>query len=175
MYDVILNLFEAEAASKTNEFDSALTLDFPRHASLGPALERMLGRRLGPRWRPAERQVASGSPKLSRRLFEVTQAQLTAGVKRVLKEVGVEMGVPHLYRVRHGGASFDFSTKARTLEEVRRRGRWRCHASLRRYEKGSRLAQLLENLDGATLQHASRCAQHIYDVVAGKRSPFPEP
>ena len=174
-YDVILNPFEAEAASKTNEFDSALSLDLPRHAALGPALESMIGRRLGARWRPAERQVAANAPKQARRLFEVTQAQVTAGVKLVLKEVGVDMGVAHLYRARHGGASFDFSTKARTLEEVRRRGRWKCHASLRRYEKGSRLAQLLENLDDGTRRHAELCAKHIYDVVAGKRSPYPDP
>ena len=175
VYDIILNPWEAQSASKTNEFDNALRLDLPRHRELGPAMERLLRRRLGPAWRAQQRAVADKDLNQAEKVFRLTPPELTKLVKVVIKENKVKLGDVHLYRVRHSGASHDFVTKSRTLEEVRRRGRWRSFQSLRRYEKGARCSELMERLSEEAHAHAVRCSREIYGVVAGRRFPWAEP
>ena len=85
------------------------------------------------------------------------------------------IGPPHPYRLRHAGASHDFASKARRLSEVKRRGRWRSWASVRRYEKGARVAELLHKLPLKIRNHALRCEQLLERVVAGSLLPFPGP
>ena len=63
---------------------------------------------------------------------------------------------PHC--LRHGGPSTDFALKFRSLEEIQRRGRWRAHASVRRYEKAGRLNKQLAVLSPAQLEQAKRDA-----------------
>ena len=53
----------------------------------------------------------------------------------------------NLYQARHSGASSDSAGGRRTLKKVKRRGRWRSDASLRRYEKAERLTDQLRRLD----------------------------
>ena len=55
---------------------------------------------------------------------------LRAATKVGLKNMGLV-----LYSLRHGGASDDTLRKARPLNEVKKRGRWRADSSVRRYEK----------------------------------------
>ena len=150
-YDLVLHPFEEKEPSKTQEFDHALSLDLERHAALGPALELMLEKRLGAGWRKKFEKE---------KMFTVTQTDVLKAVKKMVAEMQWDLGVVHLYRVRHAGASHDFVSKARSLEEVRRRGRWRTHQSVRRYEKGARTGQLLQRLPEA--------------VAAGTRSPLAE-
>jgi hypothetical protein len=53
---------------------------------------------------------------------------------RAAKSCSLEwIGPPH--DLRHGGASRDVEEKSRTLEEVRRRGRWKSLESVQRYTK----------------------------------------
>ena len=60
--------------------------------------------------------------------------------------------VPHLCRLRHGGASADVATKTRTLDEVQKRGAWRSQASVARYAKPARLNQQLNALPKPVLK-----------------------
>ena len=73
------------------------------------------------------------------------------------------------------GASHDFASKARRLSEVKRRGRWPSSASVRRYEKGARVAELLHRLPLKIPNHALQCEQLLERVVAGSLLPFPGP
>ena len=48
--------------------------------------------------------------------------------------VGGTLGRLALYELCHSGPSLDFASRRRPLDEVQRRGRWVCFASVRRYE-----------------------------------------
>ena len=81
---------------------------------------------------------------------------------------------PQLYQLRHTGASSDFASQRRTLPEIKRRGRWRAESSVRRYEKGGRLTDLLARLPAPTRKYALRCSRMIQYVLL-KRVPPPAP
>ena len=60
-----------------------------------------------------------------------------------------------MYRLRHGGASHDRATSSRTLDAIKKRGRWACDASLRRYEKAVRLQEVEAQIPPVILQWCS--------------------
>ena len=96
-------------------------------------------------------------------------------VKDALARYDLRVGEASLYRLRHGGASFDFASKARDLEGIRRRGRRKSFQCLRRYEKGSCIAQVTTAVPENMKHFVESCAEHVYDVVAGQRSPREPP
>ena len=51
---------------------------------------------------------------------------------------GTDVLEPSLYALHHGGASHDAASGARSIQEIKDRGRWSSDASLRRYRKTSR-------------------------------------
>ena len=61
------------------------------------------------------------------------------------------------------------------LAAIQRRGRWRSWGSMRRYEKGPRLAEVLSRLEPHILAHGLQCAKLLGDVAAGRRRPLPAP
>ena len=65
------------------------------------------------------------------------------------------IGPLHPYRWGHGRASMDFWEKHRDLVSIQKRGRWRAMASVRKYEKGGCLAQLLSKLPDTTQELAT--------------------
>ena len=75
---------------------------------------------------------------------------LTSAMNDFLKglqaSLGACFGKFHLYRLRHGGASSAIALGYLSREEVMRMGRWRTVKSLQRYEKASRLAQIMASL-----------------------------
>lgn len=95
----------------------------------------------------------------------LARAVAKLGLKRWLGDVDA-------YQLRHGGASFDFVSKARGLEEVRRRGRWRSWTSVRRYEKGSRVSQMLNRLPPEILDRAMQCASSLGALAVGRHPPL---
>ncbi|CAK0861131.1 unnamed protein product, partial [Prorocentrum cordatum] len=90
----------------------------------------------------------------SHREFEVAfrEAADAAGLQRLRL-------CPH--SLRHGGASTDFALKHRSLAEVQRRGRWKCAASVRRYEKAGRLTRQLAKLSRGQLSDAARVGRRL--------------
>ena len=108
-------------------------------------------------------------------IFDVTQQQVASDVELscrrllVLAEVSVVM-----YMFRHAGASMDFARKVRPLAEIKLRGRWKGDQSLRRYEKGDRLAKQLDRLPAPLRNHVVRCAACV-NVLAGSVSALPAP
>ena len=58
----------------------------------------------------------------------------------------IEFLHPHLYCMRHGGASFDLLAQKRPLASIKARGRWACDASLTRYAKATQMQRLTARL-----------------------------
>ena len=169
-----LNLHAREhaVASKTEEFDEAMPLDLKRQAALGPALAALLQERYGPGWRAALLKRSGWSPPL----FTITATDAGKAFNGAVKALKLSsVGVTSRYQLRHGGASHDAATGARSLEQIRHRGRWRSHSSLRRYDEGARLGHVRERLPPKVRAHALRCAALLGDVAAKLRRPFGSP
>ena len=74
---------------------------------------------------------------------EVNSFMKALVVKHNLVPLGLQV---HLHRLRHGNASHAYASGLMSLQEIQRAGRWKSTKSLRRYEKGGRLSQLVNNL-----------------------------
>ncbi|CAK0910187.1 unnamed protein product [Prorocentrum cordatum] len=66
--------------------------------------------------------------------------------------LGINHLRPHLFRMRQGGVSYDLLTQRRSMERVRRKGRWAVMSSMRRHAKETALLRELQ--DGAEVVHA---------------------
>ena len=156
---VLLHPFELGVPSKNQEFDQSLVLDLPRQRPLAEALLALR----------AERQ---GQPRLLEvGALEVRQKLAEAGAALHLSR----LGPLHPYRLRHSGASIDFASGSRRLEEIQKRGRWRDARSLRRYEHGGRLNELLHRLPLPVREHAAACASALPAVLCERRCPLRTP
>ncbi|CAK0801682.1 unnamed protein product [Prorocentrum cordatum] len=117
-------------STKTRGFNDSILLDSPARSFLGPLLE----------------QVAFQSQPMEL-LFPWSGAAFDAMFKEAAALVGLESWELTPYILRHSGPSHDWLTKARSLEAIKRRGRWASDLSVRRYEKGSRVMRRLASLD----------------------------
>ena len=151
---VVLNPFEDGRASKTHEYDETLLVDSPLLPALGEALLKH----------------ARGRPR-DEPLFQVTQSQVARDLRAACERLRVPVAMEIvMYKFRHGGASTDFALKHRSLAEVKLRGRWKSDASLRRYEKGGRLAEQLHRLGSRLRNHVMRCSECVNAVLSGSGS-----
>ena len=87
------------------------------------------------------------------RIFEITyrerNAQCAAAARQLkLENFGSEGThlLPVLYQLRHGGASHELATGRREITALAKRGRWDSLVSVRRYEMGGRLTELVSRL-----------------------------
>lgn len=154
-WSILLHPQEEGVPSKTQQWDEALTLDLAYHSYLGPAMDRHL--RLKSR--------SKSSKAFTVEMKEVNDFMLDRWKHhnlQVLKK-------PHLYRLRHGGASHELGGKLRTIQEVQIRGRWLCTKSLKNYEKAGRMAQLLGSLDEAKQQECVQAREEIGKALLGRR------
>ena len=90
---------------------------------------------------------------------------------KVFRECSTSLGLVLVpYQARHGGASGDRADKTRPLEEVRKRGRWSCEHSTRRYEKHGKLQGKLAALPMPLLKHLSYVTTNIDEILSGRLS-----
>ena len=173
---VTLHAREAGSMSKMGEFDECLRLDLPRQTGLGAALRLMLAERLGPS--AGVKMTSSDIPRpwSAAPLFTVKLPLVRSLVVKAAAALRFE-GLPRiqLYQWRHAGPSHDFACGARDLEEIRRRGRWKTWASVRRYEKGARVTEMMHRLLPASREHAVKCAEQLSLIVSGQRFPLTPP
>ena len=144
-YTVVLHPLEIGTPSKTQEFDESLTLDLTYHQGVGHALKsycRRLNKQL-PFLRHTNQELQD--------FLSEASASLHLG----------SLGQIHPYRFRHGGASHDMLHHHRDLAGVQKRGRWKSLASVRRYEKGSRLAQLFAGLPKQVQEQSMAAARAL--------------
>ena len=76
-----------------------------------------------------------------------------------------------LYQLRHGGASHELLSGARDINGIKKRGRWLSDTSLRRYEKGGRVAQQMARLPVNLQQACTLAAERIGDILDGYVTP----
>ena len=119
-----------QLASKTGEQDLSLALDLPRQTGLADLLARWAAMR-GP----------------NGQLWTLSYPQLRSAFQEAAIGVGAEKLGASLHSLRHGGASQDRQSNARSLLGVQLRGAWRATASLQRYEKFGLLAKELGRLN----------------------------
>ncbi|CAK0855314.1 unnamed protein product [Prorocentrum cordatum] len=158
-WSLVLHPLENEGSlpSKTGEFDESLLLDLEEDQWLAPLCQRLvLGRD------PQEPLFAFSQAEFAR-CFK------TAGAKLLLQRP------PPPYILRHSGASRDFAEQRRTLVGVKRRGRWRTDASVRRYEKGGRLGSEFAKLPLCLQNHARWCLRYLPAALSGSLQPRPPP
>ena len=64
---------------------------------------------------------------------------------------------PHMFR--HGAASEDFFRRLRDVAAIQHRGRWRCAASVLRYQKSCRLLSVLRKVGDSVISDAKAADQ----------------
>jgi hypothetical protein len=72
-------------------------------------------------------------------LWDFTRFELSQAFSKACTQLGLNHLGPHLYSLRHGGASDDLLRRRRPHGEVKARGRWAADTSLKRYGKAARL------------------------------------
>ena len=104
-------------------------------------------------------------------LFQINVHEFSGRLAEAAQELELDpLGELHPYRLRHTGASYDAAGRFRPIAEIQRRGRWRDPRSLRRYEHGARLNDLLARLvpgPRRQVQAAERSLPRRWRLVRG--------
>ena len=159
-------------ASMTGEFDCSLMVDNPDFPFM-PAIFNMLKVRGQDQIATLAGHQTERSAKTDR-IFSITYRQGSAQYAEAARQLTLGNGscngnhpLPVLYQLRHGGGSHELATGRRELTALAKRGRWASIASLRRYEKGGRLTELVSRLTPAQAAAASDCQSRIGEILSG--------
>ncbi|CAK0804177.1 unnamed protein product, partial [Prorocentrum cordatum] len=149
-WSVVLRPMECAQPSKTGVYDEGLLLDSPEFTWLPPLLQALRAR------------AAPGGL-----VFDMSYNQWALVFRRAATalHLGV-LGPPSLCTLRHGGASHEYLAKFRSLDEIKKRGRWVSDSSLRRYTKGGRVAEQMRRLPISEQRRATR----LVDTIGGRLS-----
>ena len=153
---LILGPMELGVANKSGQFDESVTLDWEELHWITPFFASAIGGR------------ASGP------LWQFSQIEYLAKFRECLVLTGLDKLKFEPYSLRHGGASFDRMTNRRTLDAIKRRGRWTSDSSLRRYERAATAQRVLTQLPEESKLYGHRVAQHLQQYFKGTlREPPP--
>ena len=100
-------------------------------------------------------------------LWDFEYPELIKQFKQAAGKVGVPKRTP--YQLRHSGPSWDRLHKLRSLEEVKRRGKWKQMLSVMRYEKHATLTSEFQKLTASMRLHHLRCADQLVACVLGRK------
>jgi len=151
-WSLVLHPLEEGRPSKTQEFDETLQFDLDYIKFVASAIYRIMGLHRRPS---------------TEKIFSRSIAQLRSSMSVAAKACSLmSLGDPHPYRLRHGGASRDYITGMRSLPDIQQRGRWKAQASVRRYQKGGRLSQLLNGLPKQVLADVMLAEQRLVKAVS---------
>ncbi|CAK0871674.1 unnamed protein product, partial [Prorocentrum cordatum] len=145
--------------SKTSLSDESLLLDSVEVPWLGPLLAR----------------ARSGDPQAP--LFRLTAAQLGVLWRQSLGRAEVPTRcVP--YQLRHGGPSHDRLKRYRSMDEIKRRGRWASDYTMKRYEAHALVQQELAALPVDVRRRAEAAPAKLHAelerLLARPQRPFVE-
>ena len=156
-WSVILHEFIGEDSqlSKMGEFDESLLLDLPEHEYLSGVLRE---------WR-------RDTPP-DEKLVPFAQSHLARAFRLSGMILGLDPPPPMLYQLRHSGPSADFAGGRRSLDSIKRRGRWPTDASVRRYEKGGRVTDQLGRLKPLVRGYAVASAKLLPAVLLRRLGPL---
>ena len=145
MFGVLLHPTEAGRPGKTGMWDETVLIDDTR---LFPALWHLVTTR------PSRESCWLHST--AEDIHAMTDAINALGLQ--------ELGLCR-YSMRHGGASHDLLTSARTVDAVKRRGRWRSDSSLRRYGKETRILSELNKVAPQVVELGSLVAAELSSLL----------
>ena len=146
-WGLLLHDSDLQLPGKTNLWDESVLLD--QAPWLEPALEAL-------------KIVVGDGPLWDFQPMSI--ARLFADACQALNLMHLQ---PHLYSLRHGGASEDLLTGVRTSEQVMRRGRWASQVSLRRYGKETRLLREAAKVEPDVLLFGEVVENNFLDVLRG--------
>ena len=156
-WSVVLHPQEGGTASKTGQFNESLLLDNVEFEWMGGVLRGL--------HRPGARDLEV--------FANVTYSEWARSFRQAGHDLGLQaLGPPVLYQLRHGGASHEMLTGARGAKDIKLRGRWLSDNSLRRYEKGGRVAQQLALLPQRVQDHGHACADRIGRILSRTSPPL---
>ncbi|CAE7664021.1 unnamed protein product, partial [Symbiodinium necroappetens] len=72
------------------------------------------------------------------------------------------------YQTRHSGPSIDRARNLRSLHEVQKRGNWKAHKSVLRYEKAARLSLSYQSLPQSLRDHTDICERQVGNVLLNR-------
>ncbi|CAK0851102.1 unnamed protein product, partial [Prorocentrum cordatum] len=125
----VVRASELQVPTKTNEYDISVPLDLQRQQWLVESISFVQALR--------EPDVL---------VLGLSYTELAADFSSAISALGVTVLKPTLYSLRHGGASHDASTGARSLGAVQQREGWKAFKSVLRYEEHGRLSMELRKL-----------------------------
>ena len=143
-WSLILHPQEGRSRSKTGNVDETILLNSARLRWMAPVLRQI---HQGP---PESYILNLTYPEFSRQFSEVADAL----------EVAV---VP--YQGRHSGPSIDRAERVRSAEEIQKRGRWKHHRSVTRYEKAGLLQKSWQELSAVQQTYFQTCADQLPAVI----------
>lgn len=147
---------ELGTMSKTGEFDESASLDWDLFRQIEPALH----------WLKAS--------AMQGRLWQMDPAEFRKTFHILAELAGTTVLKAHPYSLRHGGASHDAATRHRSIEGVKKQGRWRADSTVARYNKFARVQFEAGKLSKSTLRFASLVERRLVPLLLGKGRP-PEP
>jgi len=154
LFGLLLHPLEGQRPGKTGLHDEAVLIDCPGLGELLANHARCRGK--------------------ANSLWEHTVALELNMFNEAVAYLGLAALRPCRYALRHGGASHDLMSRQRSVEETKRRGRWRSDASLRRYAKETRALAELSKMPAPTRQYGELLAPMLVSVLNGAR-PCPQP
>ena len=146
---VLLYPFELKVPGKTNEYDSSVAMDLPRHRKYDVLLADL-----------------KSKTDPNERLWDTTYVELRDKFMEAFAHLQLEALHPSLYMLRHGGASHDILEGVRDLRSVQTRGHWRAFQSMRRYEKHARLAFEVQKLSLPVRLHCQALEMSLFQKLA---------
>ena len=148
-WSLVLHPLELEISSKTGDFNESIVMDNPEFRFLDGELHALWGQ--GHSVQPA---------------FDFSYAEWANEFHKAGLVLGLnDLGPPVLYQLQHGGASHEVLTGRRSTLDVQNRGRWRTVTSVKRYEKGGRINQVLALVPVGMQQRAHLCTSRISQAL----------
>ena len=155
-WGLVLGDFELGRRNKTGEFDESVRFDWEGFEWIGALLQ----------------ELKNGDPNGKVWLFDL--GVLRREFRAAVALSGTALLDPQLYSLRHGGASHDALSGRRVLRDIKKRGRWRSDASVRRYEKATLAQREAGRLAGDVTEFGKRIEMELEDILCGRvRPPFP--
>jgi hypothetical protein len=154
-WGIIVNDAKAGRPGKTGETDESVLVDAPE---LWPVLLAL---------------KANREPSAS--LWNFRPADVRLMFAQGLRELGLQKESPSMCALRHGGASRDLLSGARSMAEVKERGRWISDKSFRSYGKRARMQQRARDIPTPVAEFGDQVFARLSELIETTfaKGPFP--
>lgn len=148
---LLLAIEEDKVPTKTGEYDHSVPLD---SAYLRPWCPVLL---------EALKKQHPSTP-----LWDFGYGEFLACFKHASANLSLELSP---YQTRHSGPSIDRAKNYRSLHEVQKRGGWKAHKSVLRYEKAGRLSLSYQSMPAHIRTYCDLCEAQLGEVFLGRAVP----